>query len=991
MVNYHGQIFVGREREMAGLRAAMDAAMDGHGQVVMLAGEPGIGKTRTAQELASYAESSGAQVWWGSCHEQQGAPPYWLWVQPIRSYIQRTDADSLVSQMGQGAADLSEIIPEVRDKLPGFEPTSPLEPVQARFRLFDSITQFLRNLAQSQLLMLVLDDLHWADQPSLLLLEFLAGQLSDSKIMLVGTYRDTEVSREHPLSKTLAQFARSGSYQREELKGLETEHIGQLIKDISGAEPSPEMVQAIYGHTEGNPFFMTEIIRLLGEKHQATGGLEEDDFGGLGVPQSVLEVVGQRLNRLSTECEAILTTAAVIGRQFDFKVLGSLSEDTSESQLLKLIDEGLDAHLIQEVPGQGDAYQFSHALVQQTLRERLSTSRRVRLHARIGETWETLYGDQPGDHTSELAYHFAQAEPVAGIANLVKYASLAGERALESYAPEEALEHFQRGLIAKGLDVDGRTPLPDAEAAALRFGLGRAQAATLGRQQLDVASASLGRAFDFYAETNDVARAGSVAGYLVPPRVGNRVSEGLVARALQLIPPDSVEAGRLLSMNVLVMGLEEADYSGAMEAFQSAIAIAQRTGDTALERRTLANSAIVDFWHLQWQETITKGLRAIDLARLAADQSLELSTRFWVGVALLSEGKSKEAQPHASTVLSMAENVRDRYQLATALWLNERSSMYEGNWQDAKDFNDRGLLVSPSDTRLLATRMVLEHELGNEIEGNGYLERLVEALRLVTPGATYDSASVAAYLPVVARITGEVDQLHIAESAAATVLSAETATPFTSRYARLGLGVIAALRGDVEAAKEHYASLVSATGTYSLISGDRVLGLLAQTIGDLDQAVTHFEDALVFSRKAGYRPELAWSCHDYADLLLERNAGGDRARAINLLDESISASGELGMRPLSARSAALREKAESVPVRAPTFPDGLTQREVGVIRLVAAGRTDREIADELVIAVRTVTTHVGNILNKTGAANRAEAASFANRHGLVTPDSDCEG
>jgi DNA-binding CsgD family transcriptional regulator len=278
--------------------------------------------------------------------------------------------------------------------------------------------------------------------------------------------------------------------------------------------------------------------------------------------------------------------------------------------------------------------------------------------------------------------------------------------------------------------------------------------------------------------------------------------------------------------------------------------------------------------------------------------------------------------------------------------------------------------------------MVLEHEVGNEIEGNGYLEQLVESLRLVTPGATYDYASVASYLPVVARITGMVDQLHIAESAAAAVLSAEFATPFVSRYARLGLGVMAVVRGDVEAAREQYASLGKATGTYSLISGDRVLGLLAQTIGDLDQAVTHFEDALTFSRTAGYMPELAWSCHDYAGLLLERNETEDRAKAMDLLNESISTSGELGMRPLSERSAALLQKAESVPAPPPANPGGLTQREVEVIRLVAAGRTDREIAEELIIGLRTASTHVRNILNKTGASNRAEAASWATREGL---------
>ncbi|MEE8465077.1 MAG: AAA family ATPase, partial [Dehalococcoidia bacterium] len=558
-----GRTFVGRELVLVELKAAMDAAIGGRGRVVMLAGEPGIGKTRTAQELASHAESMGAQVLWGLCSEQQGAPPYWPWVQPLRSYIQQSDSESLGAQMGPGGSDIGEIIPEVRDKLPGLEPSPPLEPVQARFRLFDSISKFLANLAESRPLMLVLDDLQWADQPSLLLLEFRSSQLQNSKILLLGTYRDIEVTRAHPLSNTLAQLARTESYHRVELGGLESEHVGRLIRDISGVAPTPELVQAIYGHTEGNPFFMTEIIRLLGERRQATGEPEDYGAGALEIPQSVLEVIGQRLNRLSTECEVILTTAAVIGRQFEFRLLSLLSEDFedfNETRLLQTMDEGLDAHLIQEVPGQGDVYQFSHALVQETLRERLSTSRRVRLHAKIGEVLETLYLDHPGDRAAELAYHFAEAEPVAGTDKLVKYTMLAGERALAAYAHEEALAHFLRGLIAKGLDAEDTMPAADADAAALLFGLGRAQAATLGRQRLDVAVATLSRAFDFYAETNDVAHAVAVAGYPLPSLPGRRVTVELLTRALQIAPPDSPEAGRLLSRYVLVMGLEEGDY-----------------------------------------------------------------------------------------------------------------------------------------------------------------------------------------------------------------------------------------------------------------------------------------------------------------------------------------------------------------------------------------------------------------------------------------------
>ncbi|MCH8893488.1 MAG: hypothetical protein IIB32_08310 [Chloroflexi bacterium] len=206
---------------------------------------------------------------------------------------------------------------------------------------------------------------------------------------------------------------------------------------------------------------------------------------------------------------------------------------------------------------------------------------------------------------------------------------------------------------------------------------------------------------------------------------------------------------------------------------------------------------------------------------------------------------------------------------------------------------------------------------------------------------------------------------------------------------------MAVLRGDVEAAKEQYASLGLAAGSILFIAIDRVLGLLAQTMGDLDQAVIHFEDALAFCRKAGYRPELAWTCHDYAEMLLARGNGrtplqDDRSKALSLLEDALAVSTELGMRPLRERVTALQERAESAPVVSPAYPDGLTQREVEVLRLVAAGKTDREIAEELVISTRTVTTHVGNILNKVAAANRTEAASYAHTNGLVGPNSEVD-
>ena len=258
-------LFVGREREMGELRAALEDSLAGHRRLVMLVGEPGIGKTRTAKELASQAQALGAHVLWGGCYEEEGAPPYWPWVQPIRSYVRQTDPERLRSEMGAGAADIAEIVSEIKEKLPDLEPSPALEPEQARFRLFDSITTFLKNAARARALMLVLDDLHWADKPSLLLLQFFAREMGGSRLMVLGCYRDVELLCKHPLSETLAQLTQP-VFQRELVPGLSQEDTGRFIEAVTDVRPPSELVETIYAHTEGNPFFLTEVIRLLREQ-----------------------------------------------------------------------------------------------------------------------------------------------------------------------------------------------------------------------------------------------------------------------------------------------------------------------------------------------------------------------------------------------------------------------------------------------------------------------------------------------------------------------------------------------------------------------------------------------------------------------------------------------------------------------------------------------------------------------------------------------------
>ena len=516
-----------------------------------------------------------------------------------------------------------------------------------------------------------------------------------------------------------------------------------------------------------------------------------------------------------------------------------------------------------------------------------------------------MYGEEAEAHAAELAHHYTEAEAIIGPDKMIRYSLLAGERALVTYANEDALVHFERGLGAKGISLQDAKPAVDGQSAELLFGLGRAQVATLQAYEVGLAVESLKRAFDYYVEAGDLDRAVAVAESIPRPGVGFRTgAAGLIVRALTLVPPDSHEEGRLLSPYVRVMGLEEGVYDDAQEAFRRALAIAQREGDVSLELRTLANAANVDYFHLRFQEALEKSLRAIELARRADDPRAEVSAHYIAAMAMGTMGELEEARHHGASMLAGAERLRDRFWLTTAFWRNGLTSHRQGNLQAALDFNDRGLAVAPHDVRLLGERVLLEYDLGNFDQGEAYLGQVLMRNRLSVPGPTYEYTSIAILIPSVARITGTGQGLNTAEATAEIVLSSPSGTPGFTMGARVGLALLAVFRGDQTAAGEQYTVLGSMRGTalaITAVATDRVLGLLAQTMGNMDQAATHFEDALAFCRKAGYRPELAWTCCDYADALLQRNNEGDHSSAITLLDESLAISSELGMRPLMER------------------------------------------------------------------------------------------
>ena len=428
--------FVGREREIAQLRAAVDDAVSSRGRVVVLAGEPGIGKTRTAEELAVYARLRGAAVRWGRCYEGEGAPAYWPWVQIVRASVAHCDSETLRSDMGAGAAYIAQVVPEVRDALPDLPAAAGLESEQARFRLFDSVALFLKSAARRQPLLVVLEDLHWADKPSLLLLEHLSRELKGVAAIVLCNFRDVEVDRDHPLASTLGELSREHPASRVQLRGLEEPEVARFIEIEGGIEPPASLVAAVYRETEGNPFFAKEIMHLLISEDRLKRAAAHASWN-LSIPQSVREVIARRLERISKPCRIVVTVASVIGRDFDLKVLERVPE-LKDDRVLESLDEAARAHLIEETRHDSRSFRFAHALIREALYDELPITQRVRLHWEVGEAIELAHTADLGLHLAELAHHFFQAAPAGTERKAVEYARRAGDRALAMLAYEEA-------------------------------------------------------------------------------------------------------------------------------------------------------------------------------------------------------------------------------------------------------------------------------------------------------------------------------------------------------------------------------------------------------------------------------------------------------------------------------------------------------------------------------------------------------------------------
>ena len=912
-------LLLSRERELSQLCCAFDGAVRGHGQVVLVGGEPGIGKTRLAQELASVAAKRAAHVLWGRSCEGEGWPPYWPWAQALRTFAEGATTKDLRAVFGPGTGPISIIVPELREKLRIPERQSAIDPESARFRLFDVVRTFLQRACRQTPILLVFEDLHWADQGSLLLLEFIAQELPAHNVLVLGTYRNDQVPQ--PLARTFGELARVG-VQRLVLSGLTQEDTGRLMAAVSGRRPAAGIIRAVHARTDGNPFFVTEIARLHAPD-------------ALAVPENVRASIWRRLSPLSELANQTLVVASVMGGEFDFRVLSAVLCDANEDNLLRALDEGLQALVIEPLPSRGEEwYQFKHALIRDVLYESASPSRRVCWHAAIVRALERLLGARVEDRAGELAQHAARAEVLVGSATLVKYSRIAGEQKLAAHAFEDALPHFKHAWRA-------RNAVPfDSEAAAILSGLGRAQAATAVRWNRQEGWLNLRRAIDYYLQAGEIGRAVAAATHPCIDAEGASDLSDVIERILGDVPRGSTAEGWLRARLGAAVYFETGDHQRARAAFDRALGIAAAHGDPALELRTLAYETSVAHFDVRWQDVLPNSRRVLKLARHIDDLHSETYARYRAAFVLVHIGSVDEARLEVETNLAAAERLREPGLLADALYVATTLAQVTGEWREARAHSDRGLTLSPHHLPLLHGRVLVEYETGNEKDGRGYLQRLLKADLLARP---YPLAGVftAMALSQITRLSNGTTGSEAALAAVRGVLARPSSIPnavISARIARALLSVRDPRAGDREAELEFLEQFEGVMPIQWCLATGRLLGLLAHAAGHRCRAIARFDAALAFCRRSGYRPELAWTCYDYASALLDSGRRDDRMKAAALLDEGECIAAELGLRPLATRIAAFRERYR---VRLDRKPAGLTNRELEILDCSLQARRTR--------------------------------------------------
>ncbi len=916
-------VLVGRAPELKALRQAIEESRHGHGKLVVLEGDAGIGKTRLLEEAAVLAERSGSLVVWGRCYDDKGLPPYWPWRQVLDELVRQSDPSDLSRWVGDGATVLSELVTALPD-MPGprASPAEPGNPESRRFRLHESVARLLRAVGDSRLLVMMLDDIHWADAGSLDLLEFVSRDLAGSKLAILASCRNVEADRRHPLVHCFGELARQRGFRRTAMKALSQDEVRNLVSAVCGRSASRVPLDALWDMTRGNPLFVVEILRASGAG-EASSSLPARGSAGITIPPTLRAAIGRRVSGLSPECIDVVTSAAAMGALLTIDLL-CLTTGLPQPDLLRRVDEAVAAGVLIEGESRPGLLQFSHPLIQESLAAELTGARRAEVHARITAALEASWGQESEKHAIEIAGHMELGRPIVPAARLARYCLLAGEQAIENYDREAALRFFRLGIDAKGPAAD------DDEMAWLRFGVARAVVSLplfgLGIEReglrLPGAWAELVAAYEHFRKAGDTTSALTIASYplvFVEARTGRW--RALCDDALGLAPAGSAAEGTLLINKAVAAYLSQSVSSEEGSDLLDRVATsARQLGDRQLELRALAAWANYAIEVQAADRAAPRILRALELISEVDDPLAEYNVRFRAYHLFLIRGDLRSADVHAAAMAALASRMRATRHLHLALLVRVELEWTRGAWGAMVEASDQALALA-SDTvqwrQHLGLRAWLDLERGRSRAGEQRLARYASELQRIGIGRNHDTAVAISTLGFVARATEDEKILRMARAAADSWIEPgqeegahdSYASPY---HALIGLSLVVALQRDRDAAARLMRGVARARGNWMpgiALTREEARGLLSSVTGDHDAAVAHLRATVERYRGGGMKTLEAWACCEYAEALLARDGEGDHQLAAEALREGGELSRTLGMRPLQRRIRTLMQKA----------------------------------------------------------------------------------
>ena len=1007
--------FVGRGKELEQLRVTFDRAFAGHGSIALVIGEPGIGKTRIAQELESYAHLRGAQVLWGPSDEEPGAPPYWPWIQIGRQWGNGQDADSMEATFGTSSGTLARLFPELQE-LPGVTDVEPVpNSPSVQFQLFEAYTGFLRTTASNQPLLLILDDLHRADVASLSLLAHIGRHIRDMRVLVVGTCRDIEFNRPADLKAVLAELNRHTGIERIMLGGLTREEVAEYVAATTRTTPPGAVVDRVFDATEGNPFFLGEVVNLL----TRDGGLDRDTISWIGIPDGVRDVLSLNLDGLSEDAKRLIQVAAVAGREFSYEMLAGLNE-ADDNILLRLIEEGIEARVIEELPQPG-WYRFSHALMQETVLAELSSTRRFHLCGEVGEGLERQSTDKTGEHLAALAVHFSEAGTINQVhaRKAVAYCVASADRAEEAAAWGDAAAFCRRAAESAnraGMVDDvpwlrarqGHNEIRDRNSAE---GIPRLLDAIAAlKQQGDSARAAraalwLSDALFFTERVFRLWRSLAHAVETGDPELGARLwalgglmgwdddSQQARLHASRLCAQHEIDDPDLLLM--LRFGRASRPDASIVDIQDVAAFARERMSElrTPLARNIGADVRRVDSDDLDMLASEARNRLA--QMRQQADYALEPLTITQIATVHLQRGDFAKCEeilsqpmhghPGVEFAITGLRTIKMILQGEAGAALESWTAI-ESLWADLEaKLIPRGspsprdeMMISAIRAILAGTRARLLYHAGRPGEATAALAQWAEEwdwLRYGPPTSQRLPSLVAVdeVLPELGE-RGLIERVYDEVTRHAWAGSRVASPPFGIDPVRGHM----ALRLDRLAEAEKW---FLAGGEWAAAQrcpwerGRNLFGLarVAELQSDRLRALALLDEAGDLFRGYGARPYLeaviaakvriqGLGGAGPKTVIMPLSAGSMDRPSENIVDEVvahepdvIARSDEPGIPPLSAR-------------------------ELDVLRLVIEGKRNREIAAELVISPATVARHINNIFDKTGLSNRTELARYALRH-----------